>query len=204
MQVIAATGNQGKLREFERILAPYGFTVIGMKDAGLDIEIEENGTTFAENAKIKAQAVHRLTGKAVISDDSGLCVDALNGRPGVYSARYGGADLPHEQKIVKLLGELEQVPPERRGAQYVCAIHFILPDSQELALTAECPGRIGWECQGENGFGYDPIFYVGEYSMAHLSNEEKDRLSHRGKALRMLAEAMQELERSGRLEELRG
>ena len=197
MKVIAATGNQGKLREFRRILEPLGFSVTSMKEEGIDLDIVEDGDTFAANARIKAMAVHAHTGHAVVADDSGLCVDALDGRPGVYSARYGGEDLPHPQKIRLLLEELREVPAERRGARYVCAIHFVLADGREFAYEADCPGVIGYETRGDRGFGYDPIFYGGDRSMAEYSDEEKDRISHRGKALRLMAAEVGELVRTG-------
>ena len=187
MKVIVATGNAGKLREFQRILEPLGFDVVSMEQEGIALDIVEDDDTFAANARIKAMTVHEHTGHAVIADDSGLCVDALDGRPGVYSARYGGEELPHPQKIKLLLQELQNTPPEQRGAQYVCAIHFVLADGRELSCQADCPGQIGYETRGDRGFGYDPIFYVGERSMAEYPDEEKDAISHRGKALRQLA-----------------
>ena len=158
MKVIVATGNAGKMREFRRILEPLGFQVTSMKEEGIDVPIVEDGTTFAENARIKAMTVHQHTGEAVIADDSGICVDALGGRPGVYSARYGGEDLPHPEKIKLLLSELRDTPPEQRGARYECAIHFVLADGREYAFHADCPGMVGYETRGQNGFGYDPIF----------------------------------------------
>ena len=167
MKVIVATGNAGKMREFRRILEPLGFQVTSMKEEGIDVPIVEDGTTFAENARIKAMTVHQHTGEAVIADDSGICVDALGGRPGVYSARYGGEDLPHPEKIKLLLSELRDTPPEQRGARYE--------------------------------FGYDPIFYIGERSFAEYSDEEKDRISHRGKALRRMAEEIGRRVESGEI-----
>lgn len=195
MQVIVATKNKGKLREFERILAPHGMTVIGMQDMGMDVEIEETGTTFAENARIKAMTLHKLTGKAVVADDSGLCVEALGGRPGVYSARYGGEDTDYPTKIAMLLEELRDVPEEQRTASYECAIHLILPDSSEYQFYGRCVGHIGYECRGENGFGYDPIFYIGQRSIAQFDDGEKDAVSHRGKALEAFAKAVEQLPR---------
>lgn len=199
MKVIVATGNAGKMREFRRILEPLGFQVTSMKEEGIDVPIQEDGTTFAENARIKAMTVHQHTGEAVIADDSGICVDALDGRPGVYSARYGGEDLPHPEKIKLLLSELQDTPPQQRGARYECAIHFVLADGREYAFHADCPGVIGYETRGQNGFGYDPIFYIGERSFAEYSNEEKDRVSHRGKALRQMAETIGRLVENGEI-----
>lgn len=139
------------MREFRRILEPLGFQVTSMKEEGIDVPIVEDGTTFAENARIKAMTVHQHTGEAVIADDSGICVDALGGRPGVYSARYGGEDLPHPEKIKLLLSELRDTPPEQRGARYECAIHFVLADGREYAFHADCPGMVGYEPEDRTG-----------------------------------------------------
>lgn len=193
MKVIVATGNAGKMREFKRILEPLGFAVTSMKEEGISLPIEETGATFAENARIKALAVHTHTGEAVVADDSGISVDALDGRPGVYSARYGGEDLPHPEKIKLLLSELRDVPPERRGAHYTCAICFVLPDSRILDFEAVCEGHVGYETRGANGFGYDPIFYIGERSFAEYTDAEKDAISHRGKALRQMAATVERM-----------
>ena len=193
MKVIVATGNAGKMREFKRILEPLGFAVTSMKEEGISLPIEETGATFAENARIKALAVHTHTGEAVVADDSGISVDALDGRPGVYSARYGGEDLPHPEKIKLLLSELRDVPPERRGAHYTCAICFVLPDGRTLDFEAVCEGHVGYETRGANGFGYDPIFYIGERSFAEYTDAEKDAISHRGKALRQMAATVERM-----------
>ncbi len=161
MKFVIATGNEGKVREFKRILEPMGFGAVSMKELGLVLDVEETGKTFSENAYLKAEAVCRLTGLPAIADDSGLCVDALNGAPGVYSARYSGqGDDGNNQK---LLDEMADVPPEKRTARYV---------------------------SGEQGFGYDPLFYVGERSFGQYSDEEKDAISHRGKALRLFCETL--------------
>ena len=193
MEIIVATRNQGKMREFARILEEFGCTVIGMEEAGVDMEIEEDGSTFGENATIKAMTIHKVTGKPAISDDSGLCVDYLDGRPGVYSARYQGEDTPYPEKIAALLAELKDAAPEERTARFTSAICFVGEDSTPHLFEASCEGTIGYECRGENGFGYDPIFYVGERSFAQLSGEEKDAMSHRGKALRLFAEEQPQL-----------
>ena len=192
MRVIAATGNEKKALELTRILEPYGITAVTMKAAGFSPEIEETGATFAENALIKARALYALSGEATVADDSGLCVDALGGRPGVYSARYGGAELDYPSKMARLLGELEGVPREKRTARFVSVIAFIDREGREHLFEGVCEGWVGFEPQGEHGFGYDPLFYVGERSYAQLSDEEKDALSHRGKALRALAQAVAE------------
>ena len=199
MIVCAASNNAGKLKELRRILEQMGHEVKSLRDLCIDLDPEETGTTFAENARIKAMTVHQHTGEAVIADDSGICVDALGGRPGVYSARYGGEDLPHPEKIKLLLSELRDTPPEQRGARYECAIHFVLADGREYAFHADCPGMVGYETRGQNGFGYDPIFYIGERSFAEYSDEEKDRISHRGKALRQMAEEIGRRVESGEI-----
>ena len=193
MQVIIATRNQGKVKEFQRILAPLGITAVSQDEAGIGLEVEETGATFEDNAALKARAIYKAAGKATVADDSGLMVDALHGAPGVYSARYAGPDATDCQKYEKLLRELTGVPMEKRGAKFVCAIHMILPDGQEITVRGECPGVIGLAPAGAGGFGYDPVFYVGEKSFGELTPEEKDKLSHRGKALRMLSEKLQKM-----------
>lgn len=192
MQVIVATGNPGKLREFSRIFAPYGIEAVSQKALLPDLEVEETGTTFAENAYLKAEAAHRLTGKAAVADDSGLCVDALGGAPGVYSARYGGADLPYGEKIKKLVDELGSLSVDLRTARFVAHICYIAEDGKRTDFEESCEGYIGAVPKGENGFGFDPIFMVGQKSFAELSGEEKDAISHRGKALRKLAAFLEE------------
>ncbi|MGI5967880.1 RdgB/HAM1 family non-canonical purine NTP pyrophosphatase [Anaerotruncus sp. AF02-27] len=192
MQVIVATGNKGKLCEFERIFAPLGISVVAQGEVCPGLQVEETGTTFAENAFLKAQAVHERTGKAAVADDSGLCVDALDGRPGVYSARYGGEEMPYPEKMEKLVEELGCLPVDYRTAKFVAHICFIDADGTRIDVEGICPGYIGAEPKGENGFGFDPIFMVGDRSFAELSDSEKDRISHRGKALRELAERLKE------------
>lgn len=187
MQVIVATGNQGKLKEFERIFAPLGIEVIAQGKVCPQLQVEENGTTFSDNAFLKAEAVHRLTGKAALADDSGLCVDALDGAPGVYSARYGGEDLPYPLKMQKLLEELKGVPVDWRGAKFVAHICYIDQNGKRLDVEGVCAGYIGAEPKGENGFGYDPLFMVDGKSFSEMDDAEKDIISHRGKALRELA-----------------
>ena len=192
MKVIAATGNMGKLREFPRIFAPLGIEPAAQSEVCPGLSVEETGTTFAENAFLKADAVHERTGLAAVADDSGLCVDALDGAPGVYSARYAGEETPYPEKISRLLGELEGVPEERRTARFVAHICYIGADGARIDAEGTCEGKIGWEPRGDGGFGYDPIFYVGDRSFAELSAEEKDAVSHRGKALRELARKLNE------------
>ncbi len=191
MKLIVATNNAHKLVEFKRILEPLGFEVFGQKEMGVNIEPEETGTTFAENARIKALAIHKATGTAVVSDDSGLCVDALGGEPGVYSARYGGADAVTDiDRYNLLLKNLADTPKEKRTARFVSAICCVLGESDIVEAEGTCEGYIGTAPRGENGFGYDPIFMVGDSSMSELSAEQKDSISHRGNALQKLQEKL--------------
>lgn len=187
MKIIASTKNKNKLREFAQILPD--FEIISMEDAGIDIDIEENGDTFEENSFIKANTIYRMTGFPTIADDSGLEVEALDGQPGIYSARYGTPDLNDEGRVRLLLDNMRDVPPEKRGARFVCVITLV---NGEKTVTArgECYGSIAFAPVGENGFGYDPVFYVKEYdkTTAQMSADEKNAISHRGKALRLFAE----------------
>ena len=185
MKICAATGNAGKLRELRRILEAQGHEVVSQKELGITIEPEETGTTFAENALIKAETICKASGLPTIADDSGLCVDALNGAPGVYSARYGHKSSDAE-RIAYLLENLKDVPAERRTAKFVCVITCLWPDGREIVARGECCGRILYEKHGAGGFGYDPVFYLPEYGMtyAELPAEKKNDISHRGCALR--------------------
>ena len=195
MKIIFATSNQGKLREVRAIVADLGIEVESMKDAGIDVDIVEDGKTFAENALIKARTVCKACGEVTMSDDSGLEIDALGGEPGIYSARYMGEDTSYHIKNMNLVERLEGVPDEKRTARFVCAIACVFPDGRELICRETFEGRIGYEEKGENGFGYDPIFYVPEkgcYS-AELSPEEKNAISHRGKALRAMRAKLEEV-----------
>ena len=184
MEIIIATGNAGKVREFKRMLEPLGYTVFSQKEKGISVDVEETGGTFAENALIKARAVWEQAHTAVIADDSGLCVDALDGRPGVYSARYAGEDATDADRNRKLLAELEGV--EDRSAHFTCAIAYISPDGKERVFEGICPGKIGFEPKGSDGFGYDPLFYWEDKTFGEMYAEEKDAVSHRGRANRML------------------
>lgn len=195
--IIIATGNQGKVREFREVLSSFDCQVRSMKEADCASEPEENGTTFAENAMIKAKAVaaelkrQGRDGEAIIlADDSGLVIDALNGEPGIYSARYLGHDTPYEYKNKVILEKLKDVPEEERTARFVCAIAAVYPDGTADTSEAVMEGHIAHETAGENGFGYDPIFYLPEYrkTSAELSPDEKNAISHRGKALRDMVE----------------
>lgn len=192
MELIVATHNKGKLAEFQRILAPLGIQVLSQSQAGADIEVEETGATFLENAKLKAMAIYRLTGKPTVADDSGLCVDALEGRPGVYSARYCGENTPYPEKLAHLLEELKGVRSEKRTARFICAICCVLAEDTILTCEEACEGKIGFQPAGERGFGYDPLFYIGDASFAQMDDEEKDRISHRGLALRRFASLLEE------------
>ena len=187
-RIIFATGNAGKMREIREIMADMPVEVVSMKEAGILADIEENGTTFVENAKIKATEIAKQTKDIVLADDSGLEVDYLNKEPGVYSARYLGEDTPYEVKNQAILDRLSGVPKEKRTARFVCAIAAALPDGRVLTTQATIEGYIGEKPAGENGFGYDPIFMVEEYqcSTAELSEEQKNEISHRGKALRKM------------------
>jgi XTP/dITP diphosphohydrolase len=169
-----------------------------MKEAGIDIDIEENGNSYEENALIKARAVAKFTDDIVMADDSGLEVDALGKEPGIYSARYLGEDTPYSIKNADIIKRLEGVPDEERTARFVCAIAAVLPDGRELTTRATIEGRIGYEEKGANGFGFDPIFYVPEFgrTTAELSEEEKNRVSHRGKALELMKEELRKYENS--------
>ena len=186
-KIILASSNPHKLREFREILEPLGYEVVSQHDLGIDTDPEENGMTFAENSAIKARAVYNIAKLPTISDDSGLEVDALGGEPGVYSARYGGTrdDKKHNALVLE---KLEGVSDEKRTARFVCAITYIDEKGKEYGFMGKFEGRIGYSERGENGFGYDPIFMVGDISSAEMSPDEKNSVSHRGKALRALAE----------------
>ena len=201
IQIIFATGNKGKIREIKEILSHRpGIEVLSMREAGVEASPEENGADFEDNALIKAQAVYDLlqarpvapdTYRIVMSDDSGLEIDALGGAPGVHSARYMGYDTDYRLRMEHLLSELDGIPEEKRTARFVAAVAAILPDGSSCVVRGTMEGRIGHEIAGNNGFGYDPFFYLPEYGMtsAEISPEEKNRISHRGKALRnMLGE----------------
>lgn len=187
-RIIFATGNAGKLREIREIMADMDVEVVSMKEAGLDVDVEETGDTFEANARIKAEAIAAHTEDIVLADDSGLEVDYLNKEPGVYSARYMGEETSYDIKNQTILDRLAGVPKEKRTARFVCAIAAVLPDKQVLVTRETIEGYIGERSAGTNGFGYDPIFYVDEYncSTAELSEEEKNAISHRGKALRAM------------------
>lgn len=194
-KLIFATGNAGKMKEIRMIMKDTGFQVLSMKEAGVSLDIEENGSTYEENALIKARAVAAELGELVLADDSGLEIDYLGKEPGVQSARYMGEDTSYRIKNASLIQRLEGVPDEARTARFVCAIAAVFPDGRELTTRATIEGRIGYEEKGSNGFGYDPIFYVPEFgkTTAELTEEEKNRVSHRGKALELMKEELNNL-----------
>ena len=195
-KLVFATGNMNKLREIKQILEGLDVEVLSMKEAGVDVDIVEDGTTFEENALIKARAVSKASGHLALADDSGLEVDALDKEPGIYSARYMGEDTSYDIKNANIIERLEGVPDERRTARFVCAMSAVFPDGTEKTFVRTMEGRIGYEIAGANGFGYDPIFYLPEYgkTSAEISPEEKNAISHRGKALRALADYLKDKE----------
>ena len=194
-KLIFATGNEGKMKEVRMILADLDVEVLSLKEAGIEAEAEENGATFEENAKIKAAEIMKRSGEIVLADDSGLEVDALNKEPGIYSARYMGYDTSYHIKNQNLIRRLEGNTGKERSARFVCAIAAAFPDGRVLTTRGTMEGEIGYEERGENGFGYDPIFYLPEYGCysGELPLEVKNSLSHRGKALRLMKEELRKL-----------
>ena len=189
MDFLIATHNMKKQAELERILKPLGINVLTADMAGVNLtDVEETGKTFEENAFLKAASGCKESGMVCVADDSGLSVDALDGAPGVYSARYAGDHGNDEKNIEKLLDELKDVPQEKRGAKFVSAVCCCFPDGRSFTVRGECHGVIAFEKHGNGGFGYDPVFLVGDKTFGELSAEEKDELSHRGNALRLFAE----------------
>ncbi len=184
-KIVMATNNANKLREVREILSPLGIEVVSQKEAGVECEPEESGSTFRENSEIKAVTVYNAYAEkkhkniAVIADDSGLCVDALDGRPGVYSARYA----PKGQECARLLDEMRDVPEEQRTARFVCNITYIDVYGEDFHFEGVCEGKIGYDERGGNGFGYDPVFMYGGRTLAEMTSEEKNSISHRAKAL---------------------
>lgn len=190
MKIILATKNDGKVREMAEILSPYGIDVISQRDADIDVDVEETGTSFEENAEIKARAVAMLCDSPVLADDSGLCIDALDGRPGIYSARYGGENTTYAEKIQGILKEMEGI--EDRSAAFECAMVLIMADGTKISATGRVSGDILFEPKGTGGFGYDSIFHSYELqkSFGEATEEEKNRISHRGRALMALCEEL--------------
>ena len=193
MKIIVATKNTNKIREIREIFSPLGFEVISQTEAGIDIDVEETGDTFEKNALIKARAVSLVCDDYVLADDSGLCVEALDGRPGVYSARYAGEGASDSDKINKLLGEMQGV--DNRRVKFMTSVAFIMPDGTELVTSGEVCGRILLQPEGENGFGYDPVFFSDELgkSFAVATAEEKNSVSHRSRALKALYTKLNQL-----------
>lgn len=191
---VIATNNKKKLAELSRILLPLGIDAVTANEVGIDLgEVEENGTTFSENAYIKAKSAFDIANGeyCVVADDSGLCVDALDGKPGVFSARYGGEGLNDADRYNIILNELDGVPAENRGAHFNCSICSIMKDGTVITAQGKCFGTISTEPAGDGGFGYDPVFFVGDKSFGQLSAQEKDLHSHRGKALREFKEKLE-------------
>ena len=203
MKIIFATGNQNKMKEIRMILQDLGMEILSMKEAGISVDIEENGATFEENALIKASAIAeipevKIMNAIVLADDSGLEIDYLNKEPGIRSARYAGTDTSYLIKNNLLLSRMKGVPDEERTARFVCAIAAVFPNGEKEVVRGTMEGRVAYEIAGANGFGYDPIFYLPEFgcTSAELSPEKKNELSHRGKGLRMMRKIMgQKLQR---------
>lgn len=197
-KIIVATKNMGKVREIESIIQDENYQIITMKEAGIDVDIVEDGTTFEENALIKARAVAELCDVPVLADDSGLEVDYLNKEPGIYSARYLGEDTSYTIKNAAIIERLTGVPDEKRTARFVCAVACVFPNKEEIVVRKTMEGRIGYEERGENGFGYDPIFRPDGYdvSSGELPMEEKNAISHRGKAFRKMWQILTEERKS--------
>lgn len=194
-RIVFATGNADKMVEIREILKDLGMEILSMKEAGVNPEIVEDGSTFEENALIKARAVHALLpDDIVMADDSGLEIDYLNKEPGIYSARYMGEDTSYDIKNGELLRRMEGVPDEKRSARFVCAIAAVFPDGEEKTTLGIIEGRVGYEIKGEYGFGYDPIFYLPEYgcTTAELPPEKKNEISHRGRGLRQMKKMIEE------------
>lgn len=192
-KVIFATGNANKMREIREILGEEDFEILSMKEAGIDIDIVEDGATFEENSLIKSRAIAAVAKDAIVlADDSGLEIDALNKEPGIYSARYMGEDTSYDIKNANLIERLDGVEKQGRSARFVCAVSAVFPDGEDAVVRGTIEGYIGWEPMGTNGFGYDPIFYLWDkdVSTASLSPEDKNAISHRGQALRMIKEVI--------------
>ena len=197
MDFILATNNMKKLAEMQRILSPLGINVVTAKMLGVTLEdVEEDGETFEDNAKLKARAACKEMNMPAIADDSGLCVDYLNGAPGIFSARFAGEHGNDEKNNDLLLEKLDGVPLEKRTAHYVCAICCTFPDGREIVVRGECSGVIGFERDGNEGFGYDPLFLVDGKAFGRYTAEEKDKISHRGNALRLLTKELEKIIKS--------
>lgn len=187
-KIIFATSNENKMREIRMILADLPYEIVSLKEAGIQADIDENGSTFEENAMIKAKAICGMTGMITLADDSGLEIDYINKEPGVYSARYMGEETSYHVKNQALIDRLKDAEGEQRSARFVCVIAAAFPDGRIITTRGTIEGRIGYEEKGNNGFGYDPIFYVPEYNMTtgEMEPELKNKISHRGKALEQM------------------
>ena len=201
MRIVFATGNQDKMREIREILSDLDMEIVSMEEAGVYMDVNESGTSFSENAQIKATVIaqelqdrNQQAGTIVMADDSGLEVDYLHKEPGIYSARYLGKDTSYTDKNNTIIEKLHGVPDEKRTARFICAIAAVMPDGTILSTNERMEGQIGYEISGQNGFGYDPIFFLPEFgkTAAELSEEEKNRISHRGKALRAIEKMIRE------------
>lgn len=189
MKLIIATNNKGKVKEYKEIFSPLGYEVLSQREAGINIDVPETGTSFAENAYLKAKAIYDITNSYVLADDSGLEVSALDGRPGIYSARYA----PEGKRCEKILYEMKDVPDDKRQARFVCSICLICADGKKITAEGYCEGKIGYEKRGNNGFGYDPIFiYDNNKTLAQMTDNEKNAVSHRGKAVENLIEILEQ------------
>lgn len=189
MKLILATNNKGKVKEYKEIFSPLGYEVFSQGEAGINIDVEETGKTFSENAYLKAKAIYDITRSYVLADDSGLEVSALDGRPGIYSARYA----PEGKRCEKILDEMKEVPDDKRQARFVCSICLICADGRKITAEGYCNGKIGYEKKGNNGFGYDPIFiYDNDRTLAQMTDDEKNAVSHRGKAVENLVEILKQ------------
>ena len=195
MKVVLASRNRHKLEEIQNILARYDMELVLQSDLGLDIDVEENGTSFEENSELKARAVMEASGLPAIADDSGLCVDALGGAPGIYSARYGAPDCVTDwDSLCFLLRNLKGIRSEERTARFVCVITLLYPDGRKLVARGACEGMIAYEPSGEDGFGYDPVFYLPTHgcTFAQMGQERKNQISHRANALNRLCQMLEE------------
>ncbi|MFC4320994.1 XTP/dITP diphosphatase [Litchfieldia salsa] len=194
-EIIIATKNKGKVKDFEQLFKTKGFVVKSLLDYPEITDVEETGETFAENAKLKSQQISTLFNRIVIADDSGLSIDALNGEPGIYSARYAGEEKNDGSNIEKVLDRLEGVPQDKRTARFHCALSVTVPNQETYVVEGTCEGVITTKPEGKNGFGYDPIFYIPEQNktMAELSSEEKNKISHRANALKKLQVTINDL-----------
>ena len=191
MKLIIASNNQGKIKEVKRILEPLGYEILSQREVGIELDVEENGSTYEENAILKAEALYNITKTAVLSDDSGLSIDYFDGAPGIYSARFK-PELSTKDTNEYVLNEMKNVKEEGRTAYFVCCLCYIDENGEKIIVQAKCDGKIAYEQKGKNGFGYDPIFYLEEYgkTMAEIPEDEKNKISHRAKALHMLKEKL--------------